>query len=107
MCQTIVLDQAPVFPLVADNNVIFAIVLEFGSVCWFAVPEIPFTFCLNDVFGYVHPNDSVDASGSESRQFRCAVHNADVVPKESRSACLGMRNQRFFCLTGCEFCKWL
>src|SRR5215813_9960681 len=54
MCQTIVLDQAPVFPLVADNNVIFAIVLEFGSVCWFAVPEIPFTFCLNDVFGYVH-----------------------------------------------------
>ncbi len=70
MGQTIVLDQAPVFPLVADNNVIFAIVLEFGSVYWLSVPEIPFTFCLNYVFGYVHTNDSVDASGSESIQFR-------------------------------------
>jgi hypothetical protein len=97
MGQTIVLDQAPVFPLVADNHVIFAIVLEFGSVYGFSVPEIPFTFCLNDVFGYVHTNDSIDASGSESIQFRCAVHNADFVPKESRSACLGMRHQRFFC----------
>ena len=100
MCQTIVLDQAPVFPLVADNNVICAIVLEFGSVYGFAVPEIPFTFCLNDVFGDVHTNDSVDASGSESRQFRCAVHNTDFVPKESRSACVGMRHQRFFLLIG-------
>ena len=41
--------------------------------------------------------NSVDASGSESRQFRCAVHNADFVPKESRSACLCMRYQRFCC----------
>jgi len=70
MGQTIVLDQAPVFPLVADNNVICAIVLEFGSVYWFSAPEIPLTFCLNDVFGYVHTNDSIDASGAESIQFR-------------------------------------
>src|SRR5215831_7218353 len=97
MGPTIVLDQAPVFPLVADNNVIFASVLEFGSVYGFSVPEIPLTFCLNDVFGDGHTNDSIDASGAESIQFRCAVHHADFVPKESRSACVGMRNQRFCC----------
>jgi hypothetical protein len=40
--------------LIAGDDVIFAIVHEFGSVMCLAVSEVSFTLVLQDVFGDVH-----------------------------------------------------
>src|SRR5437899_556247 len=76
------MNQAPVFPLVANNDVIVAIVQEFRAMYRLLVPEIPFALCLHDVLGYVQSDFAIDDSSSLVVELVGAVHNTDFVAEK-------------------------
>ena len=72
-------EPGPVFPLVANNDVIVAIVQEFRAMYRLLVPEIPFALCVHDVLGYVQSDFAIDDSSSLVVELVGAVHNTDLV----------------------------
>ena len=88
--------QATVFPLVAHNDVIVAIVPEFRAMYRLTVPEIPFALCLHAVLGYVQSDFAIDDASSVVIELVGAVHNTDFVAEKPCFACVGMCNQRLF-----------
>jgi len=58
----IVIDETAIFSLIFHDDIVFTIVHEFGAVYYLTVSEISFAFSLDNVFGYMEADPSVDAA---------------------------------------------
>jgi len=78
--------KATIFPLIANDNIKFAIIHEFGSVYDLAVSEVSFAFCLDNVIGDVESDFSTDYTPSCVVELCLTHHRTDFVAKKFCSA---------------------
>jgi hypothetical protein len=92
----IVFHETSILPLIARDDVIFAIVSEFWSMHDLSITEVSFAFRLDNVFGYVQSDASVDRASLLIVELSIGFEYPDFVAEKSGSTVGGTGDQCLF-----------